>query len=401
MSYLIKYLILSYSIIVLFPDIPQFGVFWAAMLSITFSVIFLFKPLQSQTSSTFLKIGIILFILLSTSVLFNVGFSLRKIQIIKYIFPLFITGLAINHFNTLDKIISLNRSLKFLSFILMFYLLFSFQRYSFDFTNFIEDTNSALADKPHVISQLYGAIIILFLGTQIVLSKFKKIQLLFLVPLLFTGARSVLLGSIIFTIAMLAPSLSRINLKMLTISILIFVASSIIFLDKLVQSIYTSDSFLMNLFVDKATLLHSKGIADVTAFTGGRDLILNYYIRDWKYEDLLIGNGMQYLNPGSNFVFRLHNDFFEFFFSYGIVALIFMVISIYRLLFWKTVKMYSNNLQTRSFLIAVMFYFIIVSATNSVLDYQSTLYLYMCLGIFQLTGATFGTVNSKSNKAVL
>lgn len=384
MHTLIKYLILSYSIIILFPEIPQFGIFWAVVVSVVVGVIFLTNPKWTRTSSTFFKVGVIIMIPLFLSIILNEGFSLKKIQIIKYVFPLLITSLVVNHFKTLKNVTSLNKSLKILSVILMLYLLYSFQQYGFNYLMIFNDTDNILAEKSHVISQLYGAIVILFIGTQIILSKFRKIQLLFLVPLLFTGARSVLLGGIIFTAVMLMPSFPKSKVKLIGILTVIIVTVSFIFLNQIINTIYTSDFLLFNLLVDKSTLIHNRGTIDITTFTSGRDLILDYYVKNWEFKDIFLGNGMPYLSLGSNFVFRLHNDFFEFFFSFGIVALIIMITGVYKMLFWRTIKM-QNKPQEKSFLMAVMFYFIIVSFTNSILDYQSTLYIYICIGIFKFS----------------
>jgi len=380
-------LLLSYSLVIFLPNANSFGIIWAGLTLSALSIMFILRPDRTNINTSFFITGLILFLVTIISILINDGLTIKKIQFVKYAFPLFVTSLSINYFRTPDWISSLSKTLKYLSLLLLFFLIFLFKDYNFSISTYLTDPNNLFAERAHIISQLYASVIILYLGTLVVLSSLKGYHFLFLLPLFFMGARSVLLGVLMFSLVFFILSIA---IKKIRTFFLVVLTALILLVflnfDQVIKYIYSSDYVLPRAFIDRGTLVYHRAGDNITDFTSGRNEILEYYINHWELKQIFVGNGMQYLNPDSSFVFRLHNDFFEFFFSFGLLGLFAMLVGIYYKLFYRTINMQEDK-RSRNFLIALLIYFITISFTNSILDYQSTLFVYLTIGIFQIRPA--------------
>jgi O-antigen ligase len=117
--------------------------------------------------------------------------------------------------------------------------------------------------------------------------------------------------------------------------------------------------------------------------SSGRTDIYQYYLDEVSFSNFLQGNGIAYFNTIKKFDIRLHNDFLEFFFSFGLIGFCCFIYFIIYKLFISTII--SKQGVEKQFLIGLLVFFIGLSLFTSIMDYQNIIYFYFTLIIAMKT----------------
>jgi hypothetical protein len=132
--------------------------------------------------------------------------------------------------------------------------------------------------------------------------------------------------------------------------------------------------FMFKIFYALMTRFRGNGQLTLNAFSAGRLGIWNAYFQTMNPLEWLVGKGSSFF-ASKRLLLRLglHNDFFQFIFSYGIVASAIIVV-LFIVLFFKL------HLPFRE-LAALAVPIMVLSMTNGTLFHQNTALLYVVIGV--------------------
>ena len=371
MKYLFIFLIYAYPLIAIFPK--EYGFFsqvWG-LLAILLAIVYivdLFVVKKISRLNKFELASLVVFFSIFLSIAISNEINITKILVgIKYITPIIIGAYALKYFQNFDYRF-IQKSL--IVYIMIFLLLFTYRFMLIDF-NLLQVTlyrGLVWYEKSHIIAQMYAALAISFFFVSSHLKNYAYVKFLIFVPIIFTSVRSVMVG----TIAMLSIySFLTIYRKYKLLSIFIYLAIISVIV------IFIDPDVIKTLFLsERDAVLQSKTIT-ANSLSSGRIIIFDFYKNNFQFIYLFFGNGMPYLEASFPMQLRLHNDFLEFFFSFGILGILSMLFAIHKNIFYSTII--NSQYHHKIMLFSIWIYFTIVSLSTGIMDYQSTLYLYMII----------------------
>lgn len=362
-------LLIVYPIIVVMPKgFDLVSKSWGGMLIIFVFIVMLLKH-KYLLKNRFFFSGILIFIPIVISILLSREVSFYKfINAFKFVAPLLFASYIYMYPINKKKLKLIHKILFIYLLLFIGLILYRFSLVNFNLLAATEFKEFIWYEKSHVLAQLYAALSFLFLFLSYKLHHKKTLALIFLLPLFFFGVRSVLLGTVLFLFFMFFKTLlKKFHIIALPLIILLisFSMTEIDFsvLERLVMSAQDANRDASKMTVD--------------SMTSGRTLILQHYVDTFDSEQLFTGSGVQYLDSDALYVTSLHNDLFEFFFSFGLFGLLIMFTSIYYLLFYK-IYIVSKGINQR-FVLGLAGYWFAVANTAGLLSYQSTVYIYILL----------------------
>lgn len=365
-------LILSYPFIALLPKGNSASELWGA-LSIVMIGLLVLKHLSSneyKKTNFFEFAALILLIPMLISVFMSNEITLLKfIVLLKYLTPLLFGAIAF-------QIVPINEtSIRYFYRLSGFFVLicFSLVLYRLSLVDFnplelILKRDFIWYEKSHIIAQLYAAVGIMFFYFAMIKRKHTLLKYIVFLPIFTMGVRSVILGLLMFISINAYTALSK---KIKLLLLLISLVCGLLFIQNLDLSV------VQQFTSSEQDIVKENQNVTLETFSSGRTIIIDYYMTTFEGINLFFGTGMQYLESFTEFQFRLHNDFLEFFFSFGLFGLSMMIFAIWYSVIFKLYNAVAKD--EKGFMIGFISYFFVVSFTNGILDYQSTLYLFVML----------------------
>lgn len=364
-------LLLVYPFINMIPnDITIFGKLWAALATI---FVFTFILLKLHAINRYIISGFIIFLFAFISILLSNELNFLKIlTAYKYALPLLLASyiywypLDEKRLNTIYKI-------TFLYIILM--LILATYRLSLINFNLLLVTlykDFVWYEKSHNFAQMYILLSIGFLYLSYLLKKNLYLAYMFFIPIFFIGVRSVMMGAILFLAVLSIPIIKRNFLKFILL-LAISISSLIV--------IQPNFSKLTPLFLSAQDATRGTDKADLSSISSGRDIILNYYIEHLDSERIFIGSGLQYLEKNATFIFGLHNDTLEFFFSFGLFGFFSFLFAIYYNIFYNAYK--NTKGFDKYFIVGIIMLFLSISSFAFFLYNQIIIYLFILVYIIK------------------
>jgi len=310
------------------------------------------------------------------SILFSKEINGDKfIALLRYISPLLIAAAFSSYY--IDDIENQKKLFSILSGILFVFFVASIIRLSlvrFNISDLMLERRYLWDEKMHTLGQMYAGIIIL-LFTISVVNKLPRWHLFFFsIPILSIGARSVMIGTFIFLVIYFFEEIRRSKFRKLLF--FLFLGGVLSYLGYISDFSNLQHTFL-RVFASEGDLIVNNQNITIDSFSSGRLSIWSSYLSIFTLSNFLLGTGLLYYDSQPLINFRLHNDLFESFFSFGLVGFIFIVYFLYYKFIIKSINLIDVN--KRIYFYAFCAYFFIVSLTNSLLDYQSTALLYLAL----------------------
>lgn len=368
-DFVFVFLLLIYPFIYMLPEeFNIIGSIWGAIATLFIFLVLLAKKNAINRyviSASLIAIFIFISIFLSNEITF-----LKYMAGYKYVLPLLLAS-YIYWYPLNQKNIYMIYRILFVYLILMLMLML-YRLSIVDFNVLMVTMNKELVwyGKPHNFAQMYVLFCVSFLFFSYLLKKNVLIAYMFFLPVFFVGVRSVMLGTILFLIVFLSYTVKRNYLKFLFV--LIFFTLGLI-------SFQPDINKLTPLILSAQDANRGMENMTVTSMSSGRDIILDYYIRELDMEKFFVGSGFQYLEKDSNFGFGLHNDTLEFFFSFGLFGLFALMISVYYLIFYDAYK--KTNGINRRFIVALIFLFLGISNFAFFISNQIIVYMFILIYI--------------------
>ncbi|CUV66432.1 conserved membrane hypothetical protein [Sulfurovum sp. enrichment culture clone C5] len=369
LDFVFVFLLLVYPFINMLPDdFMIFGTIWGIVATLFVLLVLLVKKkaINRYAISAFLiSIFIFISILLSNEITF-----LKFVTGYKYILP-FLLASYIYWYPLDEKKIHIIYKILFIYLILMI-ALFLYRLSYVDFNLFMVTMKKDFVwydNKSHNFAQMYILLCVSFLFFSYLLKKNIYIAYIFFLPIFFVGVRSVILATLLFLI-ILSTLMVKSYLKAILAFFFIFLSLAIVQPDfkKLTPLILSAQD--ANRGEDKMTF---------TSMSSGRDIILDYYMKELDPEKIFVGSGMQFLETNSDFKLGLHNDTLEFFFSFGIFGLFALIFGLYYSIFYDAYK--KTHGINRLFIVALIFLFFGISNFAFFIYNQLIIYFYILIFI--------------------
>ena len=376
-------LLILYPFLVIFPlrdDTNNSFVFITALWGVLMYFIYfitLYVKIISDEKNT-INIFDISALLLACTIVTSIAFSddivpFKFYAASKIILPYLVCSTFLVIYKPNDNLLRITFKLLKISLMIFFVLcIYKLSLIGFDIINIASYRDELWQGREHPVAFMYMGIIFSFFALSEYYSKNRLIKYILILPVFFIGVRSVFFGALIF-IAYFAV-ISKFKKRLLILSTVIFGLSLVVFLEYSNSLEIDQQNSVMQFLSSESDIqkLERGDEIDLNSFSSGRIEILDYYISKITTKSLITGDGMSYYESTSDKPFQLHNDFFEYFFIYGILGLIVYLYSFYYNILIRYYKIVTRK-KFRIIAFSIILYCIIVGYATGI---DSTYIIY-------------------------
>lgn len=352
------------------------GVILLYIISHVFSVII---NLRKKNIDLFFKTAITLLFTMSLSLIVNSRVTfIDTYQVIKLTTVFFVASILYQYMNINIKTLKIIYYLSF--FYLIIFLLAILLRlffYNINIIDIIKYRDDIWFNRPVIFAFFYSSFLFLFIYISFLFNKNKYLKYIFFFPFFILGARSVLFGSLIILIIFFLNDFTRLSSKFITYisTFLIIVSAIIIYSD--FDTIYTQNETIRSIIGSERDNVSGENTDySINSFSSGRYEIINIYIDDFKPYKFFFGEG------GLNLTINIgnHNEFLDYFFMYGIFALIaYLWFYIYKILFNLFLDKSIKNRKINALIYGYVLFALLQSLTNPFTPTLSTIYFFLII----------------------
>lgn len=392
-------LVYPFYLFVFTKDDLLFNRIWGAIILVYIfgHVIFELLKIKKSKPNPFFTVAFFLFLTISLSTFVNGRFNFDDIyQIIKLPTVFFVTSLLYQYITIEKKTLKIIYYLSFIYLVIFtLVILLRITTYNIDIAEIIRYRDEIWFNRPVIFALFYASFLFLFIYLSYIFNKNKYLKYIFFLLFFILGARSVLFGSIVILLTLLFIDFTKLSAKFIKITTTLLIIISFLFIYSNFDEFYTQNETLRKIIgSERDNILDEKDDFSIYTFSSGRLDIINFYIKEFEAYKFFFGEG----GFNQNIRIGTHNELLDYFFMYGIFALIsYFWFYIYKILF---VQLLGKNIINRKFdtlIFGFVLFALLQSLTNPFTPTLSTIYFFIIFVIHLKIGKQAIISNENTN----